>query len=95
MIESIFSYVFGDGDPNRGLEDEQLRRAAQVIRESGGAVAAEGGAAVADVEDWFRHQSVAVAERAARDGWRWRRRDGRLGLEAGPEERDGRSERLG
>ena len=51
MIESIFSYVFGDGDPNRGLEDEQLRRAAQIIRESGGAVAAEQLSTILDPPD--------------------------------------------
>ena len=51
MIESIFSYVFGDGDPNKGLEDEQLRRAAQIIRESGGAVAAEQLSTILDPPD--------------------------------------------
>merc|ERR1719424_2558694 len=40
-MESIFSYVFGDGEPNAGLDEEQLRYAAEVIRASGGAVAAE------------------------------------------------------
>ena len=32
VIESIFSYVFGDGDPNVGLAEEQLKRAAEVRR---------------------------------------------------------------
>jgi len=33
--------VFGDGDPNQGLPQEQLRLAAEAIRNAGGAVAAE------------------------------------------------------
>lgn len=41
FLESIFSYVFGDGDPNAGLEEKRLRLAAQMIRNSNGAVTAE------------------------------------------------------
>lgn len=41
IFERVFSYIFGDGDPNRGLETARLRAAAQVIRDNGGAVVAE------------------------------------------------------
>jgi hypothetical protein len=41
FLESIFSYVFGDGDPNAGLEEKRLRLAAQMIRNNKGAVTAE------------------------------------------------------
>ena len=41
VFENVFSYIFGDGDPNRGIETARLRAAAAVIRESGGAVVAE------------------------------------------------------
>jgi hypothetical protein len=40
-LDGIYSYVFGDGDPNQGLPQEQLRLAAEAIRNAGGAVAAE------------------------------------------------------
>lgn len=41
LLESIFSYIFGDGNPNADLEEERTRLAARVIRENGGAVTAE------------------------------------------------------
>ena len=41
FLESIFSYLFGDGNPNAGLEERRLALAASVIRQSNGAVTAE------------------------------------------------------
>lgn len=41
FLESCFSYIFGDGDPNAGLEEERYREIAGVIRRNGGAVVAE------------------------------------------------------
>lgn len=41
FLESIFSYLFGDGNPNVGLEEQRLSLAAAVIRENNGAVTAE------------------------------------------------------
>ena len=41
FIESFFSYVFGDGDPNEAFPNEQLRYIADVIRQNGGVVVAE------------------------------------------------------
>jgi hypothetical protein len=41
FLESVFSYVFGDGDPNNGIEERRLARAAAVIRDNQGAVTAE------------------------------------------------------
>lgn len=41
FFESVYSYVFGDGDPNVRLEERRLSLAAQMIRSNGGAVTAE------------------------------------------------------
>jgi hypothetical protein len=41
FLESIYSYLFGDGNPNAGLEERRLALAATVIRQSKGAVTAE------------------------------------------------------
>lgn len=41
FLESIYSYLFGDGNPNAGLEERRLALAASVIRQSKGAVTAE------------------------------------------------------
>ena len=41
FLEAIFSYVFGDGDPNFELNQRLLSAAATAIRENGGAVTAE------------------------------------------------------
>ncbi|NKB18708.1 MAG: exosortase/archaeosortase family protein [Pseudanabaena sp. CRU_2_10] len=41
FLESIFSFLFGDGDPNADLEERRWRAIAQVIRQNGGVVAAE------------------------------------------------------
>ncbi len=41
MLERIFCYIFGDGNPNRNMEAARLKMAANVIRQNGGAVIAE------------------------------------------------------
>ncbi|GKY98957.1 hypothetical protein MPSEU_000851500 [Mayamaea pseudoterrestris] len=41
FLESIFSYIFGDGDPNQRLEERRLQLASQMIRQNQGAVTAE------------------------------------------------------
>jgi len=41
FLESVFSFVFGDGNPNAGLEEKRLSLAAQMIRDNEGAVTAE------------------------------------------------------
>ena len=41
FLESVFSYVFGDGDPNGDVEERRLALVAEMIRENGGAVTAE------------------------------------------------------
>jgi len=51
FFEKIFSYIFGDGDPNQGMEAARLRLAAEMIRDNGGAVVAEQLAPFCDVED--------------------------------------------
>lgn len=41
FLEAVYSFVFGDGDPNEGLEDRRWRRVAAVIRTNRGALTAE------------------------------------------------------
>ncbi|MGB5974687.1 MAG: hypothetical protein WBG38_15285, partial [Nodosilinea sp.] len=41
FLEAIFSFLFGDGDPNADLDDRRWQNIAQVIQASGGAVVAE------------------------------------------------------
>jgi hypothetical protein len=41
FLESVFSYVFGDGDPNGDVEERRLALVAEMIRVNGGAVTAE------------------------------------------------------
>lgn len=51
IFEGIYSYIFGDGDPNRNMEAARLREASRVIRENNGAVTAEQLAPFCDVDD--------------------------------------------
>ncbi|CAN0072336.1 unnamed protein product, partial [Hapterophycus canaliculatus] len=41
LLESIFSFIFGDGDPNTGMDQRRVEAAATLIRGNGGAVSAE------------------------------------------------------
>eukprot|EP00245_Coleochaete_scutata_P013752 TRINITY_DN569_c0_g1_i1.p1 TRINITY_DN569_c0_g1~~TRINITY_DN569_c0_g1_i1.p1 ORF type:complete len:569 (-),score=108.19 TRINITY_DN569_c0_g1_i1:162-1868(-) len=41
FFQSVFSFVFGDGDPNEGIEDVRWRRIGEYITSKGGVVAAE------------------------------------------------------
>lgn len=41
FFDALFSYIFGDGDINSGIEREQLRLCARAIRANDGVVAAE------------------------------------------------------
>jgi len=41
FLESVFSVLFGDGDPNANLEERRSKAVAQLIRAKGGAVTAE------------------------------------------------------
>ncbi|CAH8269962.1 unnamed protein product [Arabidopsis lyrata] len=41
FIESVFSFVFGDGDPNQGIEEERWQMIGQYITSRGGVVAAD------------------------------------------------------
>ncbi|KAG9459103.1 hypothetical protein H6P81_003611 [Aristolochia fimbriata] len=41
FVESVFSFVFGDGDPNQGLEEERWKQIGQYIASNGGVVTAE------------------------------------------------------
>ena len=37
FLEAVYSYVFGDGDPNADVDKKQIAAAADAIRKSGGA----------------------------------------------------------
>ncbi|KAG6437240.1 hypothetical protein SASPL_102152 [Salvia splendens] len=50
FIESVFSVVFGDGDPNQGIEEERWKLIGQYIASNGGVVTAEELAPYLDVE---------------------------------------------
>lgn len=41
FLESVFSYIFGDGNPNIEVEEIRLQMVAQLIRDNNGAVTAE------------------------------------------------------
>ncbi|PNH00520.1 hypothetical protein TSOC_013653, partial [Tetrabaena socialis] len=41
FVESIFSFVFGDGDPNTDFEEARWQRLGEMIRDKGGVVTAE------------------------------------------------------
>ena len=41
FLEAIFSFLFGDGDPNADLEEKRWRTIGAVIRNNGGAIVAE------------------------------------------------------
>lgn len=41
FLESVFSYVFGDGNPNGDIEERRLALVGEMIRQNGGAVTAE------------------------------------------------------
>lgn len=51
FFESVFSYIFGDGNPNQGLEERRLSLAAEMIRQNNGAVTAEQLAPFCDAPD--------------------------------------------
>lgn len=41
FLEAVFSFLFGDGDPNADLDDRRWREIGQVIRDNQGAIVAE------------------------------------------------------
>eukprot|EP00971_Amphidinium_carterae_P144982 2872631-Amphidinium_carterae.1 len=41
FLESVFSFVFGDGDPNNGRDQAVLKAVASTARQNGGALIAE------------------------------------------------------
>ncbi|CAK8541247.1 unnamed protein product [Lathyrus sativus] len=54
FIESVFSFVFGDGDPNQGIEEERWKLIGQYIASNGGVVAAEELAPYLDIDSTER-----------------------------------------
>ncbi|KAK2655281.1 hypothetical protein Ddye_008333 [Dipteronia dyeriana] len=51
FIGSVFSYVFGDGDPNQGIEEKRWKLIGQYIASNGGVVTAEELAPYLDVQN--------------------------------------------
>lgn len=51
FLEAVFSFLFGDGDPNADLSDRRWQQLAGVIRNNGGAVAAEQLAPYLELDD--------------------------------------------
>eukprot|EP00529_Nitzschia_sp_RCC80_P015033 CAMPEP_0113471850 /NCGR_PEP_ID=MMETSP0014_2-20120614/17197_1 /TAXON_ID=2857 /ORGANISM="Nitzschia sp." /LENGTH=710 /DNA_ID=CAMNT_0000364511 /DNA_START=38 /DNA_END=2171 /DNA_ORIENTATION=- /assembly_acc=CAM_ASM_000159 len=62
FLDSVFSYVFGDGNPNFDTERKRLSMAAQIIRDNGGAVIAEHLAPILDVNEDMDVSSSYVDE---------------------------------
>mmetsp|Transcript_30348 Transcript_30348/g.63571 ORF Transcript_30348/g.63571 Transcript_30348/m.63571 type:complete len:620 (+) Transcript_30348:112-1971(+) len=62
FLESVFSFVFGDGNPNAGLEEKRLSLAAQMIRNNKGAVTAEQLAPYCDAPDVSESSGAFVDE---------------------------------
>lgn len=62
FFESVFSYIFGDGNPNQGLEERRLSLAAEMIRQSNGAVTAEQLAPYSDAPDPDEDERLYVDE---------------------------------
>lgn len=62
FLESVFSYLFGDGDPNGRLEERRLSLAAQMIRQNNGAVTAEQLAPYCDAPEPSDDSSTYVDE---------------------------------
>ncbi|KAF2307628.1 hypothetical protein GH714_030360 [Hevea brasiliensis] len=50
FIESVFSFVFGDGDPNQGIEEERWKLIGQYISSNGGVITAEELAPYLDIQ---------------------------------------------
>lgn len=51
FLEAVFSFLFGDGDPNADLEERRWQYIAGVIRNNGGAIAAEQVLPYLDLDD--------------------------------------------
>lgn len=53
FLQSVYSFVFGDGNPNSDYEEDRWQQVASVIRQNGGVVTAEQLAPYLDPpEDW-------------------------------------------
>lgn len=60
FIESVFSFVFGDGDPNQGIEEERWKLIGQYIAANGGVVTAEEIAPYLDVQTTENDESYIL-----------------------------------
>lgn len=63
FLEAIFSFLFGDGNPNADLEEQRFTAIAQIIRNHGGAVVAEQIAPYLDRVDTDEDYMIPVLSR--------------------------------
>lgn len=56
FLESVYSFVFGDGDPNTGREKKQLAAVAAAARRNGGVLTAEQMAPLLDPPEYEARQ---------------------------------------
>ncbi|GKC64882.1 hypothetical protein Tco_1097480, partial [Tanacetum coccineum] len=63
FIEPVFSFVFGDGDPNEGIEEQRWKFIGQYIGSLGGVVTAEELAPYLDVETAEKMEKHVVLKR--------------------------------
>ena len=71
LPEAIFSFVFGDGDPNQALRAARLRGLADVIKRNGGAAVAEQLAPYCDPPPPDRVDATLVDESRGISEWRF------------------------
>ncbi|ACK70786.1 conserved hypothetical protein [Gloeothece citriformis PCC 7424] len=57
FLEAVFSFLFGDGNPNLNLEERRWQEIGEVIRNNGGAVIAEQIAPYLDNIDWTNEEN--------------------------------------
>ena len=63
FFEAVFSFLFGDGNPNADLEDERWQTIGEVIRSQNGAVVAEQIAPYIDKTDEYEDYMLPVLSR--------------------------------
>ncbi|XP_078434883.1 iron-sulfur cluster biosynthesis family protein [Wolffia australiana] len=70
FIESVFSFVFGDGDPNQGLEEERWKLIGEYIASNGGVVTGEELAPYLDItsDESLRDESYVLPALLRFDG---------------------------
>ncbi|KAH9738210.1 hypothetical protein KPL71_018706 [Citrus sinensis] len=60
FIESVFSFVFGEGDPNQGIEEKRWKLIGEYIASNGGVVTAEELAPYLDIDRTMSDESYVL-----------------------------------